>query len=295
MIESKFDNELNSLKYSITTELKLKSFLTQVSKLYKNETSSTIGEDLNEANDVLYISSNSSIEKLNPSLLLKEGEIIEKENLDHYFISNKDINSSSELIGKKRKIFKVNYRIRFDKDNSTLCDEKTFIKNMTLPTIKRRRENMDNIHKKIKTVFFNNFIYNKINEKLKKKKSRLYFVKFPISFVNDVKRNTNKDIINLSLLEIISKKELYNENDLSNYYHNLKVIENKETLENEELKEILNKKYCELFEEYINSKEFNIDEINRLKNNNFGDVYIKRYLYLAKNFIKYFENLDDYY
>ena len=295
MIESKFDNELNSLKYSITTELKLKSFLTQVSRLYKNETSSTIGEDLNEANDVLYISSNSSIEKLNPSLLLKEGEIIEKENLEHYFISNKDINSSSELIGKKRKIFKVNYRIRFDKDNSTLCDEKTFIKNMTLPTIKRRRENMDNIHKKIKTVFFNNFIYNKINEKLKKKKSRLYFVKFPISFVNDVKRNTNKDIIYFSLLEIISKKELYNESNLNNYYHNLKVIENKEALENEELKEILNKKYCELFEEYINSKEFNIDEINRLKNNNFGDVYIKRYLYLAKHFIKYFENLDDYY
>ena len=295
MIESKFDNELASFKYSITTELKLKSFLTQVSRLYKNETSSTIGEDLNEANDVLYIPNFSSIEKLNPSMLLKEGEIIEKENLEHYFISNKDINSSSELIGKKRKIFKVNYRIRFDKDNSTLCDEKTFIKNMTLPTIKRRRENMDNIHKKIKTVFFNNFIYNKINEKLKKKKSRLYFVKFPISFVNDVKRNTNKDIIYFSLLEIISKKELYNESNLNNYYHNLKVIENKEALENEELKEILNKKYCELFEEYINSKEFNIDEINRLKNNNFGDVYIKRYLYLAKNFIKYFENLDDYY
>ena len=288
MIESKFDNELNSLKYSITTELKLKSFLTQVSKLYKNETSSTIGEDLNEANDVLYISSNSSIEKLNPSLLLKEGEIIEKENLEHYFISNKDINSSSELIGKKRKIFKVNYRIRFDKDNSTLCDEKTFIKNMTLPTIKRRRENMDNIHKKIKTVFFNNFIYNKINEKLKKKKSRLYFVKFPISFVNDVKRNTNKDIIYFSLLEIISKKELYNESNLNNYYHNLKVIENKEALENEELKEILNKKYCELFEEYINSKEFNIDEINRLKNNNLEDVYIKRYIYQAKHFMEYF-------
>ena len=295
MIESKFDNELNSLKYSITTELKLKSFLTQVSRLYKNETSSTIGEDLNEANDVLYISNFSSFEKLNPSLLLKEGEIIEKENLAHYFISNKDINSSSDLIGKKRKIFKVNYRIRFDRDNAQLCDEKIITKNMALPTIKRRRENMDNIHKKIKTVFFNNFIYNKINEKLKKKKSRLYFVKFPISFVNDVKRNTNKDIINLSLLEIISKKELYDESNLNNYYHNLKVIENKETLENEELKEILNKKYFELFEEYINSKEFNIDEINRLKNNNFGDVYIKRYLYLAKHFIKYFENLDDYY
>ena len=163
-----------------------------------------------------------------------------------------------------------------------------FLENKALPTIKRRRENQDNIRKKLKTVFFNNFLRKKINEILRRKQSRLYFEKFPISFVNDIRKSTNKDIINISLLEIILKKELYNENDLSNYYHNLKVIENKETSENEELKEILNKKYCELFEEYINSKEFNIDEINRLKNNNLEDVYIKRYIYQAKHFMEYF-------
>ena len=66
------------------------------------------------------------------------------------------------------------------------------------------------------------------------------------------------------------------------------MIENKEILENEELNEILNKKYCELFEEYINSKEFNIDEINRLKNKNMDNAYIKRYIYYAKHFIEYF-------
>ena len=83
-------------------------------------------------------------------------------------------------------------------------------------------------------------------------------------------------------------KGLYNENDLDNYYHNLKVVGNKEILENEELKAILNKKYCELFEEYINSKEFNINEINRLKNNNMEDVYIKKYIYQSKYFMEYF-------
>ena len=147
---------------------------------------------------------------------------------------------------------------------------------------------MDNINKKIKTSFLNNFFYKKINEMLRQIKSKLYFVKFPITFVNDIKKDTNKEIINKSLLEIISNKDIYNEKDLSNYYHNLKVIDNKEILENEELKRILDKKYCELYEEYINSKEFNIEEINRLKKNNLEDVYIKKYIYQSKHFIEYF-------
>ena len=65
-------------------------------------------------------------------------------------------------------------------------------------------------------------------------------------------------------------------------------MESKEFKENENLKKILNKKYCELFEEFINSKEFNVDEINRLKKNNLDDVYIKRYIFQSKYFIKYF-------
>ena len=65
-------------------------------------------------------------------------------------------------------------------------------------------------------------------------------------------------------------------------------MENKEIQENEELVKILNKKYCELFEEYIDSKEFNIDEIKRLKNNNMDNIYIERYIYQTKNFINFF-------
>ena len=171
---------------------------------------------------------------------------------------------------------------------SKLSIEKIIINKTVLPTIKRRRENQDNIRKKLKTSFFNTFLRKKINEILNKKESRFYFEKFPISFVNDIRKITNKDIINKTLSEIILNKELYNEKDLSNYNHNLKVVESKEVKEIEELNEILNKKYCELFNEYINSKEFNIDEVNRLKNNNMDDIYIERYIYQSKHFIEYF-------
>jgi hypothetical protein len=299
MIESyEFDNKSITNKLFTTTELNLKSFFSRANKFPEDDTYFSLEEDSKETdieNDIFKILVNSNLKYINPILPLKEGEKIEEEFLYHYSNSTKDDNSKIEFISQKRKIFNINYRIRFDEFNdvqnkslSPLSNEKSFLNNEILSTKKRRRENLDNIRKKIKTVFFNNYLYKKINEALKNKKSKLYFVKFPISFVNDIKRNTNKDIINKSLLEIMLNKGLYNENDLDNYYHNLKVVGNKEILENEELKAILNKKYCELFEEYINSKEFNINEINRLKNNNMEDVYIKKYIYQSKYFMEYF-------
>ena len=302
MIESyEFDNKSITNKLFTTTELNLKSFFSRGNKFREDDTYFSLEEDSKETdieNDIFKILVNSNLKYINPTLPLKEEEKIEEEFLYHYSNSTKDDNSKIEFISQKRKIFNINYRIRFDEFNdvqnkslsplSPLSNEKSFLNNEILSTKKRRRENLDNIRKKIKTVFFNNYLYKKINEALKNKKSKLYFVKFPISFVNDIKRNTNKDIINKSLLEIMLNKGLYNENDLDNYYHNLKVVGNKEILENEELKAILNKKYCELFEEYINSKEFNINEINRLKNNNMEDVYIKKYIYQSKYFMEYF-------
>jgi hypothetical protein len=245
--------------------------------------------DINIGNDFLDIADYSGIENLNPTLPLKE-EVETEENFSLYFNSVKENNQNSSFLGQKRKLFKINYRKKYDESNeiSPSLVEKAFLNNKVLPTIKRRRENQDNIRKKLKTVFFNTFLRKKINEILNNKHSRLYFEKFPISFVNDIRKNTNKDVIDKTLLEIILNKELYSENDLSNYNHNLKVVENKEVKKIGELKKILNKTFRELFEEFINSKEFNIDEINRLKNNNMDNIYIERYIYQSKHFIEYF-------
>ena len=296
MIES-FDfldvvNKSNENKKPNTTSNNLKLFFSQSSKLHSSDSYSTKDEDdydINIGNDFLDIADYSGIENLNPTLPLKE-EVETEENFSLYFNSVKENNQNSSFLGQKRKLFKINYRKKYDESNeiSPSLVEKAFLNNKVLPTIKRRRENQDNIRKKLKTVFFNTFLRKKINEILNNKHSRLYFEKFPISFVNDIRKNTNKDVIDKTLLEIILNKELYSENDLSNYNHNLKVVENKEVKKIGELKKILNKTFRELFEEFINSKEFNIDEINRLKNNNMDNIYIERYIYQSKHFIEYF-------
>ena len=296
MIES-FDfldvvNKSNENKKPNTTSNNLKLFFSQSSKLHSSDSYSTKDEDdydINIGNDFLDIADYSGIENLNPTLPLKE-EVETEENFSLYFNSVKENNQNSSFLGQKRKLFKINYRKKYDESNeiSPSSVEKAFLNNKVLPTIKRRRENQDNIRKKLKTVFFNTFLRKKINEILNNKHSRLYFEKFPISFVNDIRKNTNKDVIDKTLLEIILNKELYSENDLSNYNHNLKVVENKEVKKIGELKKILNKTFRELFEEFIKAKEFNIDEINRLRNNNLDNIYIERYIYQSKHFIEYF-------
>ena len=200
---------------------------------------------------------------------------------------------------KKEKIFDVVLReregeikslftnIENEESNSNINDE-NFLKRKRYPQKRRRRENQDNMRKKIKRGFMNIALITKINVNLKLNNIVSYLEKFPQNLVCDVTKKTNKDLIDMTLEQIFEKKELYDEDDLSKYQHNLKVIKSKEVQQNSELKAILNKKYSELFEEYINSKEFKVDEINRLKKNKMSDSYIERYKYLSKHFIKFF-------
>ena len=67
----------------------------------------------------------------------------------------------------------------------------------------------------------------------------------------------------------------------------MKNVESGEIKENEEFKNILNKTFGELYKEYINSDEFKIGEIKRLKKKN-EDEYVSKYIYLAENLIEYF-------
>jgi hypothetical protein len=200
---------------------------------------------------------------------------------------------------KKEKIFDVVLReregeikslftnIENEESNSNINDE-NFLKRKRYPQKRRRRENQDNMRKKIKRGFMNKALITKINVNLKLNNIMSYLEKFPQNLVCDVTKKTNKDLIDMTLEQIFEKKELYDEDDLSKYEHNLKVIKSKEVQQNSELKAILNKKYSELFEKYINSKEFKVDDINRLKKKKMSDSYIERYIYLSKHFIKFF-------
>ena len=197
----------------------------------------------------------------------------------------------------KNKIFKVNYPEKaslftnIEKDNLLIKEEKENTNNILGKKRKRipRKENKDNIRRKIKRGFLNFCVIPKLNQKLKYFGSKLYFMRFPQSFAGDISRKTNKKILNMTLEEIFENKSInLNKTDLKNYYHNLEVVKNEEIKKIEELQKILKMKYCDLFEEYINSDEFKIDEINRIRKGNAKDKFIKKYIDVSQHFIKFF-------
>ena len=210
--------------------------------------------------------------------------------------TNENITSESSTTQEKKKYFKVitnRTDSLFNKadSNSALDKEANLLGNKRYPHRRQRRDNRDNIRKKIKRGFFNNALINKLNDKLKSIRSNKYFMKFPQNFVKDICQKRNKEIINLTLKEIFEKEELYkqeNEKGLDNYLHNLRVIQSEEIKENEEFKKILGKTYRELYEEYINSDEFKIGEIGRLKKHKMKDDYIKKYVYYSRELIEFF-------
>ena len=214
------------------------------------------------------------------------------------------IKNTKNLFGelpKKKLIFEINHTKKFfvftkEKINSKLSEtekeeKESFLKTKRSKKRRNRRENRDNMRKKIKRGFFNNALNKKLNNKLKSIGSKKYFEKFPQLFICDIDRKRNKKILNITLREIFEQSELYKNEDkkgLKKYYHNLEVVQSEEIKENKIFKAILNKTFIELYEEYINSDEFIIDEIERLKKNKMSDEYIKRYKNLAKNLIGFF-------
>ena len=216
--------------------------------------------------------------------------------INHYDLSSA-CSSKSSNDSRKEKIFDViypeqsikNIYLNYIKD---FDNEKNFKIRQRCNKRRKRRENQDNIRKKIKRVFLNSFVLNKINSLLKKGGNCLFFERFPHGFVADVSRKTNSKIINSSIKEILENKELYNDKIAEkNYYHNKRVLTLLEKEKNIELEIFLNMKYSELFAEYLNSDEFKINEIKNLKQKNMEDSYIMRYIYLSKHFIEFFSKI----
>ena len=214
-------------------------------------------------------------------------------------VTIKNLNSSSESSSKQKKIpyFKVVYAKSdslFTKTEMGFASGeggKNLVVKKRLGKKRKRKENKDNILKKIKRGFLNNALINKLNHKLKNIQSKKYFMRFPQFFVCDVEKKRNKELLSMKLRDIFEKKKLYiNEKKvgLNNYKHNLKVVQSEEIMENKEFKKIMNKTFSELYEEYINSDDFKIGEIKRLKRKKMKEEYIQRYIIIAKALIKFF-------
>ena len=195
-----------------------------------------------------------------------------------------DCSSVSSIVKTNEKIFniekekeKINLFTNIKHDDKNEISYEDQIKRFS---VKRDRyKNKDNILKKIITAFFNFYLLNAINLIFQNIGIKNYFEKFSLNHIN--KKNKIK-IMNMTLKQFIEK----NESSKKKVDHNVYILNILEKYKKPVLKRILNTSLKELYEAYINSDEFQVNEINRLKKKNMNDWYINRYIFLSKNFLK---------
>jgi len=171
---------------------------------------------------------------------------------------------------------------------------------------KKRKEKPDDVRKKIKSRFLK-ATKNRVNQMLKIAKSKEFFDFLPQSFICNISKQKNKDIINMTFKELMSQKffeevNIKNDNnknflqkkrnpDKKKYDKNIKVLKyldkNYEICRKSNFNVIGDMTFKDIFNEYLKSEEFE-KEIEKLKDEQNSEKYIKDYIIKAYNFIHYF-------
>ena len=249
----------------------------------------------------------------------KTQEKIRNENLQ-IIINDIEKNKKNEtnFIGKKRNIFRVNsafFNIFNPGENNnysklmihdTFYDNKNFENKFVLTQCKnsiktkkskknicKRKDNSDNIRKKIKSRFHRN-LKNIINQKLQLAGSTKIFDYLPQIFITNITKNKNRNSIHLTLEEILSKDFCIGkvaQSTINKYRHNVSVLQylekNKEISKKSNFNIFKDMKYHEIYEEYLNSKEFE-NEISKLREKE-SEQYINKYIIKAISLIEFFK------
>ena len=225
-------------------------------------------------------------------------------------------NKNSSIITKTKKneqrkdIFRVVYETNFyifspgEFDNCIRNLIKLISENKIIVNLSKkgdRKHDLDNIRKKIKNRFLKN-LKNALNKKLKYACSKHLFDFLPPSFVSDVSKEGNRGILNKTFKELFCMdfiKDKYKAKQINSQRckANKKVIDylekNKTVSEKIGYKFYRNMKYYEIYNEYLNSKEFE-EDIIKLKNKenikaqSGNEEYIKQYINLALNLNDFF-------
>ena len=297
-------NDINSIENKEKTLdiSNIKSIKVKNKEDQSNELSSFIGSDKS-----FYYLHNISIKNINAPIEQTKKKEAKKE--------------STNLLGKKRNFFKIDYPKDFSifnygqynqysrqkinevmnelsKDNSNEEGEEIMNKKKykKIQNVQKRKENADNIRKKIKSRFLK-VLRNTVNERLKIAGSKKFFKFLSQKFISNVSKEKNKAALDLTFKEIFSKDfcegETKDQSEYTNYYHNLEVLkyleENNEISENSNFNIFKNMKYSQIFNEYLKSKEFEM-EIASLKSQKENEKYIKDYIIKASDLIDFFSN-----
>ena len=151
----------------------------------------------------------------------------------------------------------------------------------------------DNIKRRIKALF-NSYIIRLLNNLIKQKykNSRHKFLKMNIRVTKDIGIEYNRNLLNTPLKEIIANVSNKYKNKENNNIKCIKYIE--EQKDNEEIINILNMTYEQLYINYLNTtKNDSLDnsfEAHKEKMLNlYGKEYLDKFIQNTQNFMEYFK------
>ena len=169
---------------------------------------------------------------------------------------------------------------------------------------RKRKEKEDNIRKKIKAGFHKALRKN-INTRLKEFGSKYLLGPFPSSFICDISRKTNFEVMQLTFEQLFDytynkykniegKEYIIKRREVAEkqYNKNIEILKyldsNKKISEESGWDIIKNMKYMDLLKAYFNSNEFEqiIEELSKKEENG----YIKAYKYFSSTYVDFFLN-----
>ncbi len=199
-----------------------------------------------------------------------------------------------------RRLIKNNVmKIEISSENSKIISEEKIYnlinkKSKRKGKRKRRKLNSDCFSKKIKTMFLKE-LKKAANKHLKSAGYRKQFKLLPPSFNDNLNKAINISIFNKTFEELFSinfgeiiktkKKKIAN---IINYNNNKSVINYLKKNINYEKFYFLKMTYRQLYNEYLDSKEFEMVIDYLRKNKKEDDEYINNYIIKAYNFLNYF-------
>ena len=199
-------------------------------------------------------------------------------------------NANQELISKEYK-FRTKKKGRKKKISLNIENQST---RATDPyEIVHNKFSKDNIRRRIKALF-NNYIIRLLNNLIKQKylNSRHYFLKMNIKVTKDLGIEYNRNLLNTPLKEIIVNVSNKYQNKENNNIKCIKYIE--EQKDNEEIINILNMTYEQLYINYLNttkndSQENSFEAHKEKMLKVYGKEYLDKFIENTKNFIEYFK------
>ena len=199
-------------------------------------------------------------------------------------------NANQELISKEYK-FRTKKKGRKKKISLNIENQST---RATDPyEIVHNKFSKDNIRRRIKALF-NNYIIRLLNNLIKQKylNSRHYFLKMNIKVTKDLGIEYNRNLLNTPLKEIIVNISNKYQNKENNNIKCIKYIE--EQKDNEEIINILNMTYEQLYINYLNttkndSQENSFEAHKEKMLKVYGKEYLDKFIENTKNFIEYFK------